>query len=377
MTRPAPLPAVLTLMASVGVIGANGLLLSPIASAIAADLAVTVDDVLLASASYGLATAASALALAPQADRIGADRALRWALWALALGAGLSALAPTLWMIWLAQALCGLATGVALPSSYGLAAQIAPKGAEARTMGRVLAGWTLSLVVGVTLAALIADLVGWRWVYGAMALATLCLIRALRALPSPPRRGAATSPLSALQVPGILTALLSMGALMLAFYLCYTFIGAHVTETLGRSTSAAGLVALSYGTGFGLVTLADPLLDRLGPRRAAIPLFAVTVLLYLGMAWAAADYHALLAVAFLWGLTQHLGLNLAVGRLTALDPGQRGAILGLSSAVTYLAVFGGASLGRRVFENAGFSALPLLAAALLAAMTLEALRRRA
>ncbi|MEM1078432.1 MAG: MFS transporter [Pseudomonadota bacterium] len=377
MSLTAPLSAVLALMAAVGVIGANGLLLSPIASAIAADLSVTADAVLLASACYGLATAASALGLAPQVDRVGGDRALRMALMALALGALLSALAPGLWMIWLAQGVCGLATGVALPSAYTLAAQIAPKGAEAKTMGRVLAGWTLSLVIGVTLAAVVADLLGWRWVYGGLTLATLGLVAPLRSLPITPPRGTVTSPFSALRVPGIRAALLAMGALMLAFYLCYTFIGTHVTEALGRSTTAAGLVALSYGTGFGLSTFADPLIDRLGPRRAAIPLFAVTILLYLGMSGAAVSYAALIVVAFVWGLTQHLGLNLAVGRLTALEPRQRGAILGLSSAVTYLAVFGGASLGQQIFERHGFSALPLLSAGLLAGMTLEALRRRA
>lgn len=377
MSRPVPARAVLTLMAAVGVIGANGLLLSPIASAIAADLSETADAVLLASASYGLTTALSALLLAPQADRVGGDRALRLALTALALGAALCAVAPLLWVFWVGQALCGAATGVALPACYALAAHIAPKGAEARIMGRVLAGWTLSLVIGVTLAALIADLIGWRWVYGGLTLAICAVAWGLRGLPIAPPRGQVTSPLGALRVPGILGGLLAMGALMLAFYLNYTFIGTHVTEGLGRSTTAAGLIALSYGTGFGLSTFADPLIDRLGARRAALPLFAVTVLLYLGMAWAAADYQTLLGVAFLWGLTQHLGLNLAVGRLTALEPAQRGAILGLSSTVTYLAVFGGASLGQRAYEAAGFSILPLLSAALLVALTVEAFRRRA
>ncbi|WP_424974526.1 hypothetical protein [Dinoroseobacter sp. S124A] len=83
MSQPVPARAVLTLMAAVGVIGANGLLLSPIASAIAADLSETADAVLLASASYGLTTALSALLLAPQSDRVGGDRALRLAFTAL------------------------------------------------------------------------------------------------------------------------------------------------------------------------------------------------------------------------------------------------------------------------------------------------------
>jgi predicted MFS family arabinose efflux permease len=166
-----------------------------------------------------------------------------------------------------------------------------------------------------------------------------------------------------------------MGALMLAFYLCYTYVGAHVTGPLERSTTMAGLVALSYGVGFGLSTLLDPLLDRWGPRRAAAPLFGGTVLLYLAMSWFSLAFGPLLAVAFVWGITQHAGLTLAIGRLTALDPRQRGAILGLSSSVTYLAVFGGAALGGVIYGWLGFDALPLISAALLIGLSVEAARR--
>lgn len=365
----------LTLMASVGVIGANGLLLSPIASAVAPGLSASVDEVLLAAAAYGLCTAASALVLAPVSDRVGADRALPAALSCLALSLVASALAPVVWLFWVAQGLAGLATGVALPATYALAAHSAPPGAEARTMGRVVSGWTLSLVAGVTLAALLTDLVGWRWVYGGMGITTCAVILLLLRRPIPAPRGVATSPLTALSVPGILPALAAMGALMLAFYLCYTYLGAHVTGPLGRSTAAAGLVALSYGVGFGLAAFADPMLDRVGPRRAAGPLFGITILLYLGMVWASASYAALLATAFLWGLTQHLGLTLAVGRLTALDPRQRGAILGLNSAITYVAVFGGATLGGVLMRHFGFASLPVVSAILLLCLTVEAIRR--
>lgn len=366
--------AVLILMTSVGVIGANGLVLSPIASAIAQGFATSPAQVLQAAAAYGLCTAASALLLAPLGDRFGADRALRAALALLALGLAISSLAPTLWVFWAAQGLSGVATGVALPATYALAAQVAPAGAEARTMGRVLAGWTLSLVIGVTLAALLADLVGWRWVYVGLAATTACVAVAIARLGIHAPRGIATSPLSALRVSGIRSALAAMGALMLAFYLCYTYVGAHTTGALGQSTAMAGMIALAYGTGFGVSTLADPMLDRLGPRRVTAPLFGATVALYLAMAWASPDFVLLLLVAFVWGGTQHAGLTLAVGRLTALDPRQRGAILGLSSTITYLAVFGGASFGGAIFTHSGFPALPLISAVLLAGLCFEAAR---
>ncbi|MEM9392398.1 MAG: MFS transporter [Pseudomonadota bacterium] len=368
MSRP-----ILLLLLSVGIVGVTALMLSPIASAVAEGLpGATAEGVLLGAAVYGAATALSALLFAPQADRFGADRSLQAALCVLALGFAGAAISPSLTVFVLAQALLGLATGLALPSAYALAAHAAPAGREAQTMGLVLSGWTLSLVAGVSLAAFGAEFLGWRTMFFALALmAAAVLVGVLRTGFEAPR-GRATSPLTGLRVPGIGRALAMMGALMLGFYFTYTYIGTHVTQTLGRSTAEAGLVPLIYGLGFGATTLLDRYIDRIGPARTARPLFAFNVVLYIAMAMAAPNFGALLFLAFVWGFTQHLGLNLAVGRLTALDPAQRGAILGLNSCVTYTMVFIGAAIGGVFFSQLGFPALPLFSALLLAYMALEA-----
>ncbi|MDJ0994205.1 MAG: MFS transporter [Dinoroseobacter sp.] len=373
MTRP-----ILLLLLSVGIVGVTALMLSPIASAVAGGLPdATAQGVLFGAAVYGAATALSALLLAPQADRFGADRSLQVALFVLFLGFAGAGLSPTLPAFLAAQATLGLATGLALPSAYALAAHAALPGREAQTMGLVLSGWTLSLVAGVSLAAFGAELLGWRSMFLSLALVSAVVLIGVSRTRFEAPRGRATSPLTGLRVPGIGRALAMMGALMLGFYFTYTFIGTHVTETLGRSTAAAGLVPLIYGLGFGATTLLDRYIDRIGPARTARPLFAFNVLLYIAMAVAAPSFGALLCLAFIWGFTQHLGLNLAVGRLTALDPGQRGAILGLNSCVTYLMVFLGAAAGGVIFTQAGFPALPVLSALLLVYLAMEAGTRSA
>ena len=55
------------------------------------------------------------------------------------------------------------------------------------------------------------------------------------------------------------------------------------------------------------------------------------------------SYPALLAVMFGWGMANHAALNVLILRLAALDPARRGAIMGLNSGVTYLALFVGTS----------------------------------
>lgn len=83
------------------------------------------------------------------------------------------------------------------------------------------------------------------------------------------------------------------------------------------------------------------------------------------LALASGSYPAMLAVVFLWGLLNHFGLNVLILSLTALDPGRRGAILGLNSAVTYLAAFVD-TLSFGALYPIGFILLPVVALLCLA-----------
>lgn len=353
------------LMCAIGVVGANSLVLSPIA----ADVAGAFEgrgaaDVMVAAAVYGAGTALSALFLAPRADKIGLQRALLWALAVLAASLVVSACAPTLEVLVAAQGLTGLGAGLALPAIYGLAADIAPKGQESETLGKVLTGWTLSLVAGVSLSAVIADFVHWRAVFAIMAAASLSLWVSVYRLQT--RRKAAgevsTSPLGALRVAGVKPVLLAVAAFMGAFYGVYAFLGPHMTTTLGYGTAFAGLASLTYGVGFGIVAPLDRLIDRFGATRAAPVVFAALIVVYLAMAAVSVNGVAVLGICLIWGAVNHLGLNIMVGQLSALSVSQRGAILGLYSATTYAAMFAGTAGFKQVYGAYGFQTTALLSA---------------
>lgn len=370
---------ILLLMLCVGLIGANSLVLSPIAASVAEGLGLsTASEAMTAAGIYGVGVALSALFLAPRADRVGAHKALKTALALVTLGLGISGFAPSLILLSLGQGLTGVGVGMALPAIYSLAAVIAPKGQESRVMGLVLTGWTLSMVGGVTLAAHIADLWGWRMVFFLLTGAMVAIYVVVRAasFPDQPTSTRVTSPLSALQVPGILPALFSVVMLGTGFYGIYNYLGAHLTTNMGRDVSEAGLLTLSYGIGFGAATLLDPWLDRVGPRRGLLAVFsALAAYYFLGTLWAT-EYAALIVFMFGWGVLQHLGLNLTVSRLSQLDPSQRGAVMGLNSTVMYMSVFGATVVFRPIFEGGGLTACLLGATALAVAGALEALIAR-
>ena len=367
------LTAILT--ASVGTIGANSLALGPIAPSIAADLGGSVASTLYAAGGYGIGTALGALILSPYIDRAGPHRALCYALLALAFCFGASALVPNIAGLIAAQSLAGLAAGVGLPAIYAFAAQIAPQGQESKVLGRVLVGWTLSLVAGVSLSSLLADIAHWRLVFillaGFTALCYLAVFRT-RAPAYSLQPGRLQFPLRALALSGVKPLLAVCFAFMTAFYGTYAFIGDHIHSALGLPVRAGGLIAISYGTGFALASLGDSLIDRIGIRRIMPWSMALIAAAYAVMGSVAASFPALLALAACWGAANHFGLNVIVGGLSALHPEKRGIVLGLNSAVTYLAACAGAIAFGPLYEAFGFAALCFSAAGLAALSALIA-----
>ncbi|PJM85805.1 MFS transporter [Achromobacter ruhlandii] len=378
-SRNSPLPAAIpALMFAVSVVGSNGLALSPILSDVARSFASTPLTVSTAISAYGAATAASAFLLAARIDRCGIRRALLTAMTVLIAALLLSASAPHWIVLTVAQALAGAAAGVILPAAYGSATLVAAAGQETRSLGRVISGWSVSLVAGVPLSALISDAIGWRATYGVLALCAAVARAGLRTLPerrnthaAPPRLSRLLAPLSYRDVPVLLLGCLAFSS---AFYGVYAFLADHVRTLLGLTAGQVGFIAFAYGAGFLLAGLAGaPLIERLGPRRALPLALATITAVYLALLPAAHALAAVLAIAVLLGAASQLSLNLLVLLLSRARPDERGAVLGLNTCTTYLGASLGTAVAGTLYTHAGFEVLGVAAAAAvaLAALTLH------
>jgi predicted MFS family arabinose efflux permease len=363
----------------IAVIGSNSLGLGPIAPEVARSLGSTVPAVMTAAAAFGLGTAASALFLARHIDRIGPRRMLQFAMALLAAALVLSALSPIVAVLVASQLVAGIASGIALPAIYSSAAAVAPPGRESKTIGIVLTGWTLSMVAGVSLSAVLADVVHWRAVFVAIAALALAAIVMLsiskyRDTLAPQ---SAPFPLEALKIKGVKPLLIACGAFMAAFYGIYGYLGDYLHNGLGQPVSANGLAALVYGMGFGAAALLDNIVDRLGAKRVMPAAFLVAGSVYVGMALFGGSFTALLIAVLLWGLANHFGLNVLIMRLGTIDPARRGTIMGLNSAVTYLAGFVGTAGFGPLHTSFGFAASTFVAAGLMLIAALAAAWRQA
>jgi predicted MFS family arabinose efflux permease len=367
------------LLLAVAAVGSNSLALSPILSDVARDLAATAAEAGRAGAAYGAATALSALLLAPGIDRVGARHALLLALPVLSL-ALLGSAAVTGWLgLALAQGLAGLAGGVILPATYALATSTAPRGQEAQALGRVLTGWSASLVAGVPLSAWVAGLASWRASFLLLALAPplaagllwrLGAVEGREAMPAGAPLGRRL--LGAARRPGVVALLVVCLLFMTAFYGAYAYLGDHARGALGLSSGEAGWVVLAYGLGFGLATLGDRAVDRVGAARLFPAVLALVAAVYLLLAPSPASLAALLAVAALWGFANHFGLNILVLLLSRAGGEARGAVLSLNSAVTYLGTFLGAGGLGAVYGAWGYGPVAVAAAGLCGGAALVA-----
>jgi len=360
--------SVYVLTGCVGVIGANSLVLGPIAPEVSRSFGSDVATVMMATAAFGLGAAISSLFLAPRIDRFGAHRMLRLAMTLLPIALAVSALSPVVAVLVLAQFAAGIASGVALPAVYAGAANMAPPGRESKTIGVVLSGWTLSMVVGVSLAAIIADLTHWRVVYGVvallavLALALLSLVKR-QAAPST-AKGQGTSPFAALGLAGIRPLLFACGAFMTAFYGLYAYLGDYFHSSLGQPVSANGLITLVYSVGFVSAILMGGIVNRVGIRRMLSTALFWVAAVYLLLGTIGSGLAAVLCLLVALGFGNYYGINLLIVRLTAIDPAKRGTIMGLHSTVTNLAVFAGTSSFGLVYEAGGFAMTAYAATAL-------------
>ena len=366
----------LVLLLGVAVIGSNSLVLSPILTDVANDLGTTPPAVARAIPAYGGATVLSALFLGVFIDRYGARAVLIGGALLLAIGTFGSALAESWITLALAQALCGLAAGVMLPAIYAAATTtIGTPQDGARVLGRVLTGWSVSLVAGVPLSALVAERLGWQASFVVLGvLVLLALVGFVRMPPHPPtkkdRAARSAGALRAFALPGVRVLLLVQFLFMTAFF------GDHLRTGLNLSTSMAGVTILFYGIGFGLAAIGDGLVDRVGPARVLPIALGLVAMTYATMPLTAVALLGAFVAAFVWGFANHFVLNVIVLRLGDLSGDAHGTVLGLNSAITYAgALVGPLALGA-LYTSKGFGALALGGAGCVALATAATVMNR-
>ncbi|HEX5828008.1 MAG TPA: MFS transporter [Candidatus Limnocylindrales bacterium] len=138
-----------------------------------------------------------------------------------AAGLLLGGLAPTMPILILARFIQGLGGGAVAPTAYVAIGRCLPEHLQPRMFAMMSAAWLVPGIIGPSLAAVVVQLAGWRWVFLGLlpllaiagGLAVLSLRRLATAAP-PEEHAAAASTLR--RIPGALVAAIGAGILLAA-----------------------------------------------------------------------------------------------------------------------------------------------------------------
>jgi len=280
----------------------------------------------------------------------------------------------------LARALTGLAAGTLSTCSITFAADWFPYNVRGRAIGLISSAYFAAPILGVPIAAQIADRFGWRRAF--LFFAGLAVVTAVATLRLPLER--LNPQPSTEKMRGAVEAFRTFlsrrdtaAALGIAFLVSgglvgfLTYIGQWLNGSFGLSTRTIGWVFMLGGVvAVGSAPLGGILSDRWGKRAVSILSNIVLVV-------------ALAMIPFLpWGWTllaafalASLGAAFRQGPLTALmtemvPAAQRGSFIAMRNISSQMGIGATAYVGGLLFQHSGYAAVTTLCAAMTAVVVL-------
>jgi predicted MFS family arabinose efflux permease len=281
----------------------------PLLVAISRDLGAPLAAVAAAAGAYFLAYGLMQPLWGMVSERVGIARAIRWAVLGGALATLGSALVTDITTLTVARVAAGLCFSAAFPSTLIYVGETVPGVRRHREVTRLMTGVALGTALATVSAGLLADTVGWRWVFVASAALAAFTGWFVWSLADVPRRGELQPPwVSVGRVVRNPMAMVLLGLVTLegaGLFGAFTFVPAAVESAGWGPAAAAAPAAL-----FGLAVLAasavvGPLSSRVAASRfiaagagfgiagcalvagTQSPAVAATTSVLLGLCWAA------------------------------------------------------------------------------------------
>ncbi len=242
-------------------------------------------------------------------------------------------------------------------------------GQQGRALGWVMSGQSLTLLVGVPVAAWVGSAIGWRGVNLCVAaLAAASAIGLMATTAARMDRGTA----SARRVPSMRAALtrpvLQLLGMGIAERVCYGLVAVYyatfLQSTYGLRLNAVALPLAVFAMGNILGTLlGGQLADRLPNRRAifAAAMLASAVAAIALFGWQD-DLATAVALGFVYVFFNAIARPSLMASLTDVPEHVRGTVMGLNVTCSSIGWLGAAALGGTMIATFGFAAFGPLAA---------------
>ena len=365
-------PWVLIAAASLGMFActSSGTTRAPFLIEMGRDLSVSMplvaNLVSLTATAWGLSSALAGWL----SDVVGRRSVLILSLFGLAATLVGQALAGSFFWVAVWATLGGSFCGAFTAAAYAEISGRVPDGQRGRALGWVMSGQSLTLLVGVPMAAAVGSLIGWRgWLLCVCALALVACASMgitvgrgsaghMRGMVRPSIRDALSKRVIGLLTTGI--------AERICYGLAVTYFAAFLQATYGLSLVdlALPLAIFAVGSVAGTVLggrIADRFRDRLMTFAVAMALSAIAALVL--FLWHP-NAEISVALGFLYVLLNALGRPAYMAALANVPDDVRGTVLGLNSSSASIGWIGAAALGAAMIGWVGFEGFGPLAAGL-------------
>lgn len=354
----------------------------PMLNVIGQDLAVSVREAALLASAYTLPYALMQIVLGPVGDAIGKARLVRLALAVMAIGLALSAVAPTYETVMAARILAGAFAGGIIPTSMALIGDRVPYNVRQIAISRFLLAVILGQVSGSGVAGALAELTGWRVVFGVAAAltalvwaATLIGLRGEKETRSPLSFGDARRRyVSVLANPVSLFVFATVAAEGLLIFGVFPFIAPMLAAHGGGGAFEAGLTLVAFAVGGVVYSLLVRRLLALFDQWRMMQLGGLLCgLCYLVVALPL-TWQFVAAVFLVAGFGFYMLHNTMQTQATELAPGARGSALALFASAFFLGQGAGPVVYGAFLDTAGFLPLFLGVGTLIALLGFASVR---
>lgn len=259
-----------------------------------------------------------------------------------------------------------LGAGMVVVTALTLAEKIAPKGKQGSAIATVVMGFTASLIIGVPLGRMTSDFLGWKAVFGGIALLGL-LAMVVISLIIPKIQGdkpvPLTQQLALFKKPKVVLGLAVTFFWLGGYSIAYTYLSPYLLNISGVSDKLLSGVLLIFGIAslvgskFGGFST-----DRWGVSFTLISGLTLHVIMLVLFSLVTNSYAGVLVILILWSFAAWSSGPTQQYHLATIEPESSGVLLGLNQSMMQLAMAAGAGIGGIFVERVSLSSITWIGA---------------
>lgn len=259
-----------------------------------------------------------------------------------------------------------LGAGMVVVTALTIAEKIAPKGKKASAIATVIMGLTASLIIGVPLGRMTSEVLGWKAVFGGIALLGLVAM-VIISLTIPKIQVEKLTPLNQqlalLKKPKVVLGLAITFFWLGGYSIAYTYLSPYLLNISGVSDKLLSGVLLIFGIAslvgskFGGFST-----DRWGVRFTLIGGMMLHITMLVLLSIVAHSYVGVLVILILWSFAAWSTGPTQQYHLATIEPESSSLLLGLNQSMMQLAMAAGAGIGGIFVERVSLTSITWLGA---------------